>query len=223
MKLIFFIFIITFVFVNCSTPARLNGVFGNGWSMEFKFNNKSKFEYFFRGGESGVSEYSAGSIKRDNTFLYLSGFNKTNLQRINVENFVTDNKDLDRRCITIHYATDEYSSFFKTILVINDDREYMITKDTVLHPFDRIQTIQVKSYTSYFGLLLSSPTIDALYSPIIVINEKNNRDKNITLNFSVYTKDFYRIIFNDTLVVKNKDILYLKNLKLMKYHSQQTP
>jgi hypothetical protein len=165
-------------------------------------------------GEMGLLQYSTGEWKLDKNKVYLTGFNDKDRSVLNVETAFANNLNSNGTQVEIFYRTGKAATYIKSVIVINDNTIYEITKDTTLSPEYKVATIQVKSYLSYEGLLSSSPKIDTLYSQKIKVDEA--KDKKITLKFSVNSEDFFRTKLADTITVKNNHTLVYDKIKLKK-------
>ena len=165
----------------------------------------------------GLLEYSTGKWILEKNKLQLLGFTDDDLKTINVESGIDENRNSDRAQILIHYSTDATTNnFIKTGIVINESIIYFITKDTPVVPNFKTNTIQIKSYLSYTGLLSSNPKIDTLYSKKIKVDNANQA-KTIKLQFTVQSGDFSRTKLTDTITVKNNHTLLYHKIKLRKY------
>lgn len=199
--------------VQCTTTKQLNGTYSNSNNIEFKFIDSTKeFEYFFR-SEMGTLQYSSGKWRLEKGKLQLFGFNDDAIKTLNVESIVSKNLGSNGAKIEVQYNKDNTATYIKSLVLVNNSNAYIITKDTVLSPDYTVETIQIKSYLSYIGLLSSSPKIDTLYSSKINVG---NESKDLVLKFTVHPYDFVRIKITDTLVVKNSHTLYYNKTKLKK-------
>ncbi len=203
-------------FAQCASTDQLNGTYSDTKSIEFKFNDSTKmFEYFLR-SEMGVLQYSKGGWESYDDKVYLLGLTDNNIKKIDVESVINKNVSSNRTHVEVHCNSDNAVTNIKSIVFINDDKTYVVAKDTVFSLDYKVEVIQVKSYLSYSGLLSSAPKIDTLYSSRINVSSESNEGKSIVLNFVVHPYDFARVKFADTLTVKNNRTLYLNKSKLIK-------
>lgn len=216
MKQLFSI-LVALLFIGCNTLNKMKGRYENGNTIEFIIKDIPKeFEYFLK-SEMGTLQYSKGRWELNKDRMRIFGFNRDNLKNLDVESIV--NKNVGVTKVEIYYNTDNAATYIKSVIVINDNKIYPIAKDTVFFPGYNVETIQVKSYLSYTGLLSSNPQIDTLYSSKINIDNTNGKSINIILKFSVHPYDFVRVPLNDTLTVKNSRLIYYKKTKLKKSDS----
>lgn len=202
-------------FAQCTTINKLSGTYTDTNNMEFKFNDSNKkFEYFFRSG-MGVLQYSKGNWQINNHKLYLQGLSDQNIKMIDVECAINNNVNGGKTQVELHWSNDEAVNNIRSAIVINNNKIYMASRDTVFTLDYIVEVIQVKSYLFYSGLLSSPPKIDTLYSSKINIS-RGNESKNLVLKFTVHPYDFARIKFSDTLSVKNNRTLYLNKTRLKK-------
>ena len=209
-----FLILFVLLFIGCNTIKKLNGRYTNGNNVELKIKDRPKdFEYFLR-SEMGVLQYSKGKWTLRERKLYLLGFSDEDIKALDVEHVINKNADGNSTRVEIHYSTDKAITYIKSVIVINDSKIYMIAKDTMLTPDYKVETIQVKSYLSYTGLLSSPQKIDTLYSSKIKVSDESNANKNIVLKFTVHPYDFVRVKLTDTLTVRNSHTLYQNKTKL---------
>jgi len=197
------------LFSGCKAYEQLSGSYVYGNTMELRFTeNPNRFEYFVR-GEMGLLQYSAGEWRVDGNKVYLSGFNDGNRDSLRVGSAVADSGGGTQ--VVIAYSTDTVATYIKSVVVINGNVFYPITKDTVLVPVEKVASIQVKAYVESKGLLSGGPGRDTLYSQRMRFDGGK-----ITLKFSVGSKDFVRTNLADTLIVGNKETLRFRGIKLKK-------
>lgn len=202
-------------FIGCNTINELKGRYVNGNNIEFRIkDNPKEFEYFLR-SEMGTLQYSKGKWELNRDKLYLFGFSH-DVKTLVVESMINKNAGNGVTKVEIHYNPDNATNYIQSVILINDNKIYPIAKDTVFIPDYKVETVQVKSYLSYTGLLSSSLQIDTLYSSKINVGNGSDESKNIVLNFSVHPYDFARVQLTDTLIVKNRHTLYYNKTKLKK-------
>ncbi|HET9055208.1 MAG TPA: hypothetical protein VFN30_00025 [Chitinophagaceae bacterium] len=213
MRVIHLVYIIGLVFLmSCSAIMNITGSYRNN-GTEIKFiKGTKKFEYFLR-SEMGTLQYSCGIWKLEKNKLSLFGFNDDNLKTLDVESVFKKDINTDSTQVEVHYNTDNAVTYIKSVVVINDNKAYTVSKDTVLIFDYEVKAIQVKSYLVYSGLLSSNPKIDTLYSPKI---KPSSEVKNIGLISTVHSYDFNRVKLYDTLTIKNSNTLYYNKIKLKK-------
>lgn len=212
------IFILTILlFENCNSVHNLNGKYANSYAgvsgEEIIFMQQpNRFEYYLR-SEMGVLEYSTGSWVRNKNKLILNGFTDSNIKALHVESTITDNTD-NKDKMFIQYTTT--SNLVKSDVIVNENAVVRVSNDTAFFSMLKVNTIQIKSYLSYTGLLSSSPKIDTLYSSKIKVDNNSNKNKDVVLKFSVNPCEFARIKLTDTITVKSKALLYRNKIKLKK-------
>jgi asparagine N-glycosylation enzyme membrane subunit Stt3 len=185
--------------------------------IEFYFNShQNEFDYFQR-SEMGLLQYSKGKWELDDNKVYLIGFNVNNLKTLDVKSIINENTSNNQTVFEVNYDAETGKNYIKSILLVNSDKIYTITGDTTFTTNYKVELIQVKSYLSHADFLLSSPAkIDTLSSPQINLKNSNHNHKSIALSFSVKSYDFARVLFRDTLVIKNNHMLLQNKNKFIK-------
>lgn len=205
-----------FLLVICCNPilAQLNGRYDyKGYRFNFKDDDKS-FEYFLF-GEMSILKYSTGSWILNKNKIYLTGLNEDNLKILNVTHDIKTSND--RTNIQIHYIPENTYEYIKLVILVNNSEAYMITKDTVLYPTHKVETIQVRSYLSKDVMLSSNVSIDTLSSRKIHIAGQDNENKEIVLKFAVHLHDFSRVKYTGMLRFKRGNIWgYYNKIKFVR-------
>lgn len=207
--------IISFFFIlffgNCSTTGQVSGRYSNVYAeiagVEFKFTQApNAFEY--RATTEGmVRGFSLGTWKQNRKTILLNGFDKKNINVLNVESKTEDYSDDNLNKIVINYRDNPLDTFIKVDLIVNGVFKVRIPGDTTFFT-DVINTLQVKSYLVHKGFLLGAPSsIDTLYSTEIKVDNASSKHKMMRLKFDVAQNDFYRVKLTDTLTVKNNHTL----------------
>lgn len=212
-KVIIILEVSMLLFASCTTNKRLIGNYNDERNIGFVFSeNPNKFEYNFR-SEMGIHEYSTGSWLRYKNKVVLNGFADSNIKFLNIEQRIVENSE-NRDKITIHYTAK--NEMIKSDIIINNCTIIRLSKDTSFFSEIKIKSLEIKSYLSYTGLLGTIPTLDTLYSSIILVDKGSNKNRDLFLKFAVRSIDFFRTKLTDTITVRNKNVLMLNKIKLRK-------
>lgn len=213
-------FFFILVFQKCTSITHVSGRYSNVYAeiagQEFKFTQApNKFEYCSR-TEGMVRGFSAGTWIQNKRAILLSGFDKKNINLLDVESKTENYSGGNRDKILVRYRDNPLDTFIKVDLIINEIFKVRILGDTTFNT-DEINTLQVKSYLAHEGVLLGTPPkIDTLYSTVIKASNANGQHKVISLNVDVEQKDFYRLKFADSLTVKDSRTLIWHNQEFKK-------
>lgn len=177
----------------------------------FNFNNTSKeFEYYSY-GEWGIQQYSKGDYMTKGNKIYLYGFNDKNLNLLKWKfSTAKDSSNYSKLKIRINYRKLQTNNMIKNILVIDDKELIKLNADTTLSFPHYPNSLQVKSFMSYTGLLANTPSIDTIQTSKMAINSGNINYNIINLFITIDGNDFSRIKLKDTLSMKRHNILRRK-------------
>lgn len=206
--------IVTFI-QSCAPSGRITGRYTNvvagiaGEELRF-VNNPNKFDYYSR-TEGVIKSYSSGTWNRNQGTIFLNGYDDRNLNTLNVERKVEHYFSGDRDKIVVQYKGDPLDTITKVQIIVNETIVIPILTDTTFFTDKSINTLRIKSYLNYKGLLLATdPTVDTLYSQELGTDHLNGR-KLILLKINVDKNYFYRTTLKDTLTIKNNRTVIWRN------------